>query len=199
MKIGLFGGTFNPIHNGHLNMINLALDKLDLDMIFVIPAGNSYFKRNVLDKDLRAEMVKLCIEDNKIENVIFSDVELNREGPSYSIDTIDYYINQYPESEIYFIIGEDSLYNIDKWYKASDILKKAIIAVFKRNNDEERFIASINRFKELYDSKIIAVEYDFDISSSEIREMFINDISKAKDYLSESVYKYIIDNKLYVN
>lgn len=199
MKICLFGGTFNPIHNGHIGMCLEAIKQEQFDKLFVIPAGNSYFKNGVTAKEHRANMVKLAIEnlDDNLRSIMeYSDVEIVREGPSYSIDTINYYKNVYPESDVYFMIGEDTVYNILKWYKPEEIINNSILLVLERKCDEKTNLDNyLEYLKDNYNARCKKLSYSYDISSTEIRNM-IND-ENVKDYLDENVLKYIKNNNLY--
>lgn len=197
MSICLFGGTFNPIHNGHINMISKALDTLNPEKLYVIPAGNSYFKNNVLNSEDRANMVKLAIESLNDERIIYSNIELLREGPSYSIDTIEYYSNLYPDETIDFVVGEDSVYKMPIWYRIADIFANVHLVVFKRNS-QGKLEEFLNELSLKYSFKYTIIEYDYDISSSYIREN-INSNTSVKEHLPDTVYDYIIKNGLYKN
>ena len=105
-KIGLFGGTFNPIHNGHLALAQNAYEQCDLDEVWFIPSGISYMKKgqNIPSGIIRYDMVKEAIKE--IQHFKVSDIEISREGNSYTYDTLVQLHTQYPEDSFYFIIRE---------------------------------------------------------------------------------------------
>ena len=123
MKIGIFGGSFNPVHNGHVGIAKRALAELALDRLIVIPAAESPFKvgdRQLLDGPTRVMLTRAAF--NGIENVEVDDREVSRGGVSYSIDTVRAIAAENPGAEIFFIIGEDSVEGLPRW-KDYDTLK----------------------------------------------------------------------------
>lgn len=201
LKICIFGGTFNPVHNGHINMIKAVLHNILPNKLFVIPAGNSYFKTNVLSSSYRYNMVKLALDDDfdNCRNIIeLSDIEILREGPSYSIDTIDYYKSLYDNSDIYFVIGEDTVYNIEKWYKASELLEKVKLVILRRSvNEQNNLSAKLDQLVNDYNTEYTVIDFDYNISSSEIRNMIISNDDSVNKFISKKVLEYIKDNNLY--
>lgn len=199
MKICLFGGTFNPIHNGHINMIKKVLEVINPDRLFVIPSGDSYFKKDVINKKHRFKMTQIALEEINDHRVEISDVELNREGPSYSIVTINQFLSIFKGCELYFVIGEDTLFNINKWYRFEEIIKSVVLLVLRRNNENNNdTIQFINDMKNKYNNKCILIDYDYNISSSQIREMIKNSID-VNHYMNCNVLEYIELNNLYDN
>lgn len=183
MKIGLFGGAFNPVHNGHIALARAAIKTAKLDLVIFIPSGNTPHKGKIsISKTDRLEMVKRAIENE--EKMTYSEYELNREEISYSADTVEYFSTLYPEDELYFIIGDDSYNNLSSWHQPERILKKSTLLVFDRVG-----------------AQILppAVRVDMErveVSSSDIRER----IYKGKDFINllpKSVFNYIIKNNLY--
>ena len=114
-KIGILGGTFNPIHNGHLLLAEQARCFYGLDQVLFIPSGCSYMKRQeeILPGEIRFQMVQLAIADNPYFCV--SDMEIVREGNSYTCETITRLHAQYPEDELYYIVGADTLFQMEFW------------------------------------------------------------------------------------
>ncbi|MCQ2513342.1 MAG: nicotinate-nucleotide adenylyltransferase, partial [Lachnospiraceae bacterium] len=135
MKIGILGGTFDPIHYGHLILAETAYDRFHLDKVLIMPAGDPYFKD--LDKvgaDLhRAEMTKIAIWDNP--HFEYSDLELKREGNTYTVDTLRILHEEYPNDELFFIIGSDTLYQMEKWNRPEEIFSLATFLTSTRNID----------------------------------------------------------------
>ncbi len=125
-RIGLFGGTFNPIHRGHLQVIQEVQAAFELDRILLIPAALPPHKepRGVADARDRMHMIELAVADDPLltQTVTVSDVELQRSGPSYTIDTVRYFWQKLPEeTELYFIIGLDAFLEIDTWKSFRDL------------------------------------------------------------------------------
>ena len=112
MKIGLFGGSFNPIHKGHIKIAKLALENLNLDKIIFIPCQKNPFKKKMdyIDGKMRLEMIELVLE----KNMEVSNLEISRQGLSYTIDTVKYFKNLYKDSELFLIIGSDNLQRLHK-------------------------------------------------------------------------------------
>ena len=120
-KIGILGGTFSPIHNGHIEIAKRAMEQYGLDEVLFLTSGNPPHKKDsqLLDAKIRHIMVKRAIAG--INKFAPCDWEVKREAPSYTLDTLLYFKEAFPETEIYFIIGGDSLRDFDKWYKPQEI------------------------------------------------------------------------------
>lgn len=198
-KICLFGGTFDPIHKGHISMAKKVLELYNFDKIIFLPTGNSYLKTNVSDSSIRCEMVELSIEDdNRFEISYF---EAKSDKPSYTYITLDYFKNLYPESQIYYLIGEDSLRYIENWKSSEIIFKLAHLLVAKRSSSssnnpsiEDVMTSLIDR----YGAQIDIFDFDMDISSTTIRNAVkAGKMSEISDYIDKNVLDYILDNQLY--
>ncbi len=125
-RIGLFGGTFNPIHRGHLQVIQEVMEAFDLDQIKLIPAALPPHKEpgGVADAQDRLQMIRLAVANYPalIQSVTVSDVELKRPGPSYTIDTVRYFMQVLPENTgLFFILGLDAFHEIDTWKSYLDL------------------------------------------------------------------------------
>ena len=118
-KIGIMGGTFNPIHNGHIALANAAYKEFSLDKILFMPSGKSYMKQHVLDDAKRVIMVQKAIE--AIPYFELSTLEVERSGNTYTSETLQQLTQQNPEVHYYFIMGADSLFHIETW-KNPDII-----------------------------------------------------------------------------
>ena len=127
-KIGILGGTFNPIHNGHLLLAEQARCFYGLDQVLFIPSGCSYMKRQeeILPGEIRFQMVQLAIADNPY--FCASDMEIVREGNSYTCETITRLHAQYPEDELYYIVGADTLFQMEFWKNPEQIFTQCITA-----------------------------------------------------------------------
>ena len=197
-KLVVFGGTFNPPHIGHLLLAESALCELNADRIIFMPAGNPPHKncKNVIDKKHRYEMVKLLTGDN--DSFIVSNLEIDSEKKSYTADTLLKLKEMYHGTDIYFIVGLDSFYEIEKWYRPDLIFERCIIAVSLRGGyDLCNFEQKEEYFKTKYNARIVKITMPIvEISSSDIRDR----LSKGKSVrymLTEKVLKYIKENDLY--
>ena len=132
IKIGLFGGSFNPIHLGHLEAANIINKKLKLDKLFFIPNFISPHKINnhIASVKDRLEMINLAIKE--FNNFKISEYEVNNKNISYSIDTINYYRLLYPTAELYFLTGSDIIRKLESWYKINEIFEKCTFVIFTR-------------------------------------------------------------------
>ena len=191
MRIGLFGGTFNPVHYGHLILAEEARVKMKLNKIFFIPTGIPPHKTSILlaGKLHRMNIVKLAIKDNKYFSL--SDYEIKKSTPSYTYQTIEYFKKLYPADELYFIIGADMLKQIHTWKKGIKILDYCKFIVGLRPKFSIKSIS-----KSIY-QKVIFIRIPYvDISSTNLRDRVKN--SQSIKYLTpEPVIDYIIRHKLY--
>lgn len=200
MKIGIMGGTFNPIHQAHLILAERAYAALDLDKILFMPSKNPPHKKNepIASDEDRSNMIELAIEDNP--HFEFSDIELNREGYTYTADTLQELYLKEDCNEYYFIIGADSLMQIEQWNKPEIIMKFARLIVFRRDNLSEDLINQRVKYLEhKYHATIYYISIpNMDISSKMLRDMIANRIS-IKYYLPQVVINYINEKRLYQN
>ncbi len=195
MKMGLYGGTFDPIHNGHLLLAEWIREKLELDKIAFIPAFIPPHKmtQKITAAELRFQMIQLAIRSNPHFEV--SDYEVNKQGVSFSIDSILHFRSLYgmrPE-QLFFLIGSDSLIDFDGWYKPDEILKNCRIIVYRRSHFNPAMV------KHAYVQRVTFVENPYiDISSSDIRSRVFQGRS-IKYMVSPEVEAFILGNSLYVN
>ncbi|MGL4392128.1 MAG: nicotinate (nicotinamide) nucleotide adenylyltransferase [Fusobacteriaceae bacterium] len=203
MKIGIFGGSFNPPHIGHQNIAKLVLEKLDLDKLFIIPVGVASHRGDVLlDGDIRFKMCRLTFEnlDKKIE---LSDIETSDKNLSYTYDTLMKFKQKFPEAEFFEIIGEDSAQNFCKWKNFEEIFHEANVVVVRRKKVlQEKNISSQKIFKQKiseknYSSKFIYLDNSYyDFSSTEIRAKILRGES-VENFLVKEVFEFIKNNELY--
>jgi len=190
-KIGLYPGTFNPIHNGHITLVNYFINNTELDEVWVVLTPQNPFKKNnhLIEDNYRLEMANKIF--NHLKNIKVSDIEFQLEKPNYTIDTINRLLGDYPKNQFTLLIGEDNLANFHQWKDYSKILDLVNIFVYPRIKmiDIDQEIINNARIKILNAPKI-------KVSSEEIREKMKqgNDI---QGYLPKEVYKYIIEKKLY--
>lgn len=225
-KIGLFGGTFDPVHLGHLILAQAALDKFGLDKVLFLPNPAPYHraKADISPLKDRVNMTKLAIEDNP--DFEFSDFEINLPGPSYTSRTLEKFHEAYPETKIYFIMGGDSLFSIEYWKEPEKIFTLAAILSGKREDEQmgatgilrpdlseeeavlkeehskrvsldEKIDQKIEELKKKYNAEIYNLYFpNIEISSSDIKAR-IKDGRTIKYLTPDKVIRYIYDNELY--
>ena len=198
MKIGLIGGTFNPIHHGHLILSEYVRENFQLDKVIFIPTGLPPHKSaTVVEKpEIRLEMTKLAIERNQFFSV--SDIETYREGISYTIDTITELKNLYPNDQLYFLIGADSLFELPTWKYYDKLISKTNIIVVNRPGGANNLIgAKIKEYEDEFGGSIIEVKSPLiDISSSDIRNR-VKDGKSIKYLVPNNVEEFILQKNLY--
>lgn len=197
-KIGILGGSFDPIHNGHLAIAQSAYEDFNLDEIWLIPAGHSPNKDEdkMTNAATRAEMVALAAQETP--HFKLSNYEIEKEGTSYTYLTLSDFKKQYPETNFYFIMGADSLDYFDCWRHPEIICQKAIILVAVRDDmDLDDIQKKIAHIKEQFHAEIYPLSCKkVDISSSEIRA----NRKAGKDICNmvpQSVANYITEHELY--
>ena len=182
MKIGIYVGSFNPVHIGHIKIVEFLLENL-LDKVIIIPTGNYWEKNNLIDIRDRINMLKF-FENNKI---IINDT-LNDKNYTYEI--LNHLKKEYLNDELYLIIGADNIPKFHLWKNVDDILKNKVIVL---NRDDVNINDYINKFDNSNNFIIMKDFEKIDVSSTNIR----NDIEENKEYLDNRVYEYIKKNKLY--
>ena len=197
MKIGLFGGTFDPIHIGHLIVMENVINTMNLDKIYILPNSNPPHKvqNKKTDINIRIKMVRKAISDNhKIE---INDYDYRNNSIHYTYQTIDYFKKTYPDDKFYFIIGEDSFLDIKKRKNYEQILKENLI-VFKRYSEKNSSLLSeINKIKK-YNKNIYLIDgIALDISSTLIRSL-VKDKKSIKYLVNDKVIEIIKKENLYV-
>lgn len=196
IKVGIMGGTFDPIHIGHLILAMEAINYKNLDEVWFIPTGNPNFKqdKNVTDKQKRFEMVKIATQDNKKFKVC--DYEINKNGVTYSWETMKYLRENY-DYDFYFIMGEDSLMSVETWENAEDFLKNTkILACIRRQEEMSKLDVKIDDLKSKgYFVEKIPTSF-IDISSTKIREK-VQTNQDFRYFVPNQVFEYIVRNKLY--
>jgi nicotinate-nucleotide adenylyltransferase len=196
-RVGLFGGTFDPPHVGHLILASEARAQLELDRVLWMVTPNPPHKQDqsITPLEHRLAMVKLAIEDNPVFEL--SDIELKRPGPHYTIDTIRLLAEQDPKAQIVPIIGGDSLNDLPTWHQPKEIVYAAHWVGVMRRPGEETDLQALERELPGISSKIHYVDAPLlEIASSEIRERVANG-QPFRYYLPEPVYEYIEQHHLY--
>jgi len=185
MKIGIYVGSFNPPHKGHIKIVNYLIDNY-LDKVIIIPTGNYWDKLDLVSIDDRINMLKLY-ESEKI----IIDSENNNIEFTYQILRK---LSSYYKDELYLIIGADNIINFDKWKNYEEILNYNLIILNRANIDIIKYLNNLNK-KEKY---IIVNDLpNIDISSTMIRNKIKNKENNLLDYIDNEVYEYIKSKKLY--
>ncbi|MBE6985072.1 MAG: nicotinate (nicotinamide) nucleotide adenylyltransferase [Ruminococcaceae bacterium] len=197
-RIGIFGGSFNPPHLGHMLAVREFQKKLSLDLVLLIPASippHKQLSSNSPDAQTRLELTRLAAA--KLPNTEVLDIELNRQGTSYTADTLTELKERYPNDALFLLMGTDMFFSFEKWYHPERITNLATIAVAHRNAEPTQALADCaQRLKDKYNARIEAVENDYlPHSSTSVRAMLA--FGCAQEYLSPQVLDYITANKLY--
>lgn len=199
-KIGIMGGTFDPIHIAHLILAEQGIEEFHLDEVIFIPTGQPPHKagKPVTNASYRYEMVELAIRSNP--KFTCSDIEILREGNTYTAKTLEILHNQSPEDEFYFILGADSLSYIDKWFHPEIIFKLSTIIVANRNQMEKRLLdEQIQQLLDKYGGKIWMMQTpNLEISSNYLRKQVAKGVS-IQYYVPNEVNAYIKERALYKN
>lgn len=193
MKVGVFGGTFNPIHNGHISLIKHMIEALSLDELLLIPTALPPHKQDneVIAPEHRLNMCRLAVSD--IPKVTVSDIEIARGGKSYTVNTLRLLLADRPDDEFILLVGSDMFYTLEQWKNADEILRLVKIAAVAREQGEEE------RLKE-FSEKLNAAGANTEIISCPVVELSSTELRADKEKesgLPPKVERYIIQNGLY--
>ena len=193
MKIGVFGGTFDPVHQGHIELCKTAIEELDLDLLYVMPNGNPPHKEERTDAKDRLKMVEIAFRN--MDKVKISDYEIRREEYSYTYETLTDFKKEHPDDEIYFLMGMDNLTAFSDWRHPEIICQLATLVFFGRIGYEKQEEA-VAKLKEQFGAEPVFIPFEWDISSTALRE----ELGKGTyifHKLPFLVYQYIIRKGLY--
>ena len=197
-RIGIFGGTFNPIHNGHIQMINACKDFANLDRVIIIPSYTPPHKEcdTLENEEQRLEMCRIA--SMNMDFVEVSDVEIKRGGKSYTFETLQFLKKMYPYDELCFIMGADMFLTLEKWKNPEIIFKLATIIAVPRNSDDNNALLKHynNVLKDMGAKAEILNEPVLTVSSTYVREN-IGNREIIKNLIDDKVYEFIRNNKLY--
>ncbi|MDP9205374.1 MAG: nicotinate-nucleotide adenylyltransferase [Gemmatimonadota bacterium] len=191
MRIGVFGGTFDPPHVGHLLLASDAREALRLDRLIFVPAATQPFKvyePPAASAQDRLEMVRLAVADDA--NYVVDDTEIGRKGLSFTVDTLEQLSTKNPGAEFFFLLGEDALAGLDGWLNPERIRALATLAVMRRSGSERSPVGAIA------DGVTTVSTRRVDVSSTEIRERLRTGKS-IKGFVPESVERFIEARGLY--
>jgi len=185
-KIALFGGSFNPIHNQHIEIIKEILNKKFVKQVWIVPCKNHPFDKQLETAEHRIQMIKLATKN--LKNIKINKTELHSKSKNYTINTIQKLKNKYSH-EFYLLIGSDILHEIKKWHKYKELFKKIKFILFKRKSYPLKKVKGMEIYKKI-------TEKETSISSTEIRQK-IKQGKSIKNLVPKEVENYIIKNNLY--
>ncbi len=196
MRTGIYGGSFNPVHNGHIRNVQSAADELGLDRVYLVPSRISPHRSSAdyASGGDRLEMLRLaCADDPRL---IPCDYELKREAVSYSIYTVEHFRRLLPDDELFLLVGSDMLMCFDKWYRFEDIMREVTLCASTRSGDDRAELCRKAEELGKYGKVIVTESCPIVVSSTKVRKK----IAKNEDftcYLHENVVQYIRLKKLY--
>lgn len=199
-NIGYFGGSFDPIHLGHIAVAKKALKELNLSFLYFMPNNNQPFKNKLTPYKYRVEMIKLAIENYKYFSISYEEEE---EKIHYTSQTLKKIFNENAKNyldkfKLYFIMGEDSFDQIETWFEFEKIFNYTSLAVFPRKSSNDILADKCFDFSKKFNVEVKVINSKiYNISSSEIRGS-IRDKKKLNECLPTSVEEYIIKNGIYV-
>jgi nicotinate-nucleotide adenylyltransferase len=198
MNIGVYGGSFNPIHNGHIHLATAVRDTLSLDRVILVPSKVSPHKSNVeyVPNTHRLAMCELAIQG--VDNLEVSDYELLQDGISYSIYTVRYFKATYPNDRLYLLIGSDMFLTFDTWKEYREIMRLVTLAVVSREVGDMLALESKRLELSPYGEIVVAKVPPLEVSSTEIRKN-IRFNTEYSCNLDEKVVQYIKSNGLYLS
>lgn len=196
MRIAMFGGSFNPIHRGHIEIVQAAKERFSLDRVLIMVANDPPHKQiaDGISAAHRLEMTRIALED--MDGLEACDLELKRPGKSYTVDTLGELRELYPEAELYCMVGADMLLTLDTWHNAEELFKRARFIAIGRP-DSGSMEAAAERFRREYGADItISGITGPDISSTMIRNAVENGMD-ISDMATDGVVAYIYENGFY--
>ncbi len=197
LKTVIFGGTFNPVHMGHVAMMKAAIKKLKPDKLIMMPAHIPPHKQahNLAPDSARLEMCRLAAKE--IPGVSVSDYEIKAGGKSYTVNTLESYHSTHPDEQLCFLMGGDMLESLLGWFKADRILELSSLACISRSREDKLKIAQSAERIRSAGGRVVIVDSDpVDISSTEARARLIA-FGDSSGCVPKPVEKYILKNKLY--
>ena len=198
MKVGIMGGTFDPIHNGHMLLAKKAYEQYQLDKVLIMPSANPPHKKESVTASAkeRGDMSRLAASN--LPFLEYSGIELERSGYIYSADTLTILKNENPKTDYYFIIGADSLFSLEHWYHPETLLGLThVLAANRGEKDNEEVQVQIDYLNKKYHACISLLNIPkIDISSSKIRHM-IQEKKEVSGMLPQNVYDYIREAGVY--
>lgn len=196
-SIAIFGGTFNPIHNGHVNLVKELVKAIEIDRLIIMPTKIPPHKK-ALNLAIEADRLQMCrLAFENMDKIEISDYEINHPGKSFSVLTLRYFREQFPDAKLYFVMGSDMFLSFDTWHEYKEILRLATLVAVSRNNEDTQRILDYQRNIEQWGGESIVVPIKpYEVSSSQVRDAIAQN-EEYSCYLPEKVVKYIKCNNLY--
>lgn len=193
-RIGLFGGTFDPVHSGHISIVKSFLGSGLIDELWIVPAPTPPHKtdKDIMAFEHRKKMLEMAFED--VEDVRITDIEERLPRPSYTIHTIQYLKQKYPDNKFYLCIGEDSLADFSSWYKPEKITESCDLLVAERPESGSR-----DKESSFLENARFVKHTPINISSSEIRQKLKSGGDSLDQQIPREVLEYIEEHGLYKN
>ncbi len=200
MRIGVYGGTFNPIHRGHLTAARAAADALGLEKVLLIPDNLPPHKALPAGSATGEDRLEMCrLTAGEVPGMEVLDLELRRSGPSYTSDTLAELHAQYPDDELWLLVGSDMFLSLQEWHEPERILSLAGIAAFHRTrgDETERFAQQKANLEQIYGARVALLENPdvVEISSTELRVQLAQ--GRGRSFLTEAVRGYVLRRGLY--
>lgn len=197
-RVGILGGTFDPPHIGHLILAEYTYEALQLDHVFFVPAGDHPHKQNNTRTSVkhRLAMIEVAIADNRRFSI--SRVDVDRSGPHYSADTVQIIQSQYPDTELYFVMGGDNLRNLPTWTRARELYEHCKLAVMRRSDEDihahmhDDVLPGLAEQVVMVDAPLLGIW----LSSTHVIER-LEQGKSVRYVVPDSVLEYIAQNGLY--
>ncbi|MEY4424595.1 MAG: hypothetical protein RJB56_222 [Actinomycetota bacterium] len=189
LRLGIFGGTFDPIHTGHLAAARAALEALKLDLVYFVPTWSSLAKQHSASAQQRADMVQLAIADEP--RFKLSRVDIDRGSPTFTIDTLRSFARLNPDAKLFFLLGVDAFASIESWKNSLDLAGMAEFVVLSRPG----YQFDEGSLPSAHEHTSLAIDA-LDISSTDVRNLIVNS-GKYSDKVPPEVLKYIREHGLY--
>ena len=202
MRIGFFGGSFNPPTYAHMNIAKISIEQLKLDKFFFVPVGNLYNKPELIDENYRYDMLKIACENEN--NIFVEDIELKQSKKLSTIEAFEMIENKYKMTqnvEIFFVMGADNFVKLPNWNKAEDLISKYKYIIFERGdfNLKEEIEKNDILKKNMKNFNILKLDGNSKTSSGIIRNLVNEEkYEECKKFTKPEVIQYIKENKLYL-
>lgn len=199
MNVGILGGTFDPVHSGHLILAEVAREQLNLNEVLFIPAGQPWLKvdRTITPAEHRLQMLRLALDDTPYFRI--SEMEIQRSGPTYTIDTINALKERLSdEDELFFILGQDNLMQLPQWHDAPELIKLCYLVAAPRPGVKKPDLKALEaEIPGIRQRVMLMKEPLVDISATNIRERVARGLS-VRHLVPEPVNRYIKEHRLYM-
>ena len=207
LRVGLFGGTFDPVHRGHIAAALHFYDEAALDVLYIVPDRIPPHKADrAAPAGHRLEMTRLAFSPETVEgrNVVVSDRELRREGKSYTADTVDELMREHAGCLLFLYAGSDMFYTLETWHRGEELLKTcSVVTTARKDGEQEKLQTYAARYKDTYGTECLVMrDPPVEVSSTQIRAA-LRTVTRGKEtkftknLLTESVTRYIMENHLY--